>query len=172
MLLYWKKTLYVGIAVLFAAFLVAPAVLAQTYRGELSGTVVDSQGAVITKAPIILKNPATGVIVKGVSNHVGEFVFPELQPGVYSVSVTMPGFETARVDDINVAVSTVATVKIEMKIGSESTVVDVEANGVQIDTDSSQLVSVVDSKAVQDEPINGRDFTKMIRFTAGVVGSG
>ena len=58
--------------------------------------------------------------------------------------------------------------KVELSIGAESQVVDVQANGVQTDTTSSALVNVIDSKAVQDMPMNGRNFTQMIKFTPSV----
>ena len=168
----WKLLLRASLAFILSVVFFAPMLRAQTFRGEISGIVQDPQGAVIANAAIKLTNPATQTSLEGKSNNSGEFTFPEIAPGVYSVTVVMPGFETARIDDINVEVSKVVPVKVTLAIGSQTTVVDVQANGVQLDSESSALVSVVDSKAVQDEPINGRDFTKMIRFTAGVVGSG
>jgi hypothetical protein len=144
----------------------------QTFRSQITGLVVDSQGAVIANAAVQLLNPATGITQPGKSNGAGEFTFPELQPGIYQVTVSLPGFETTKIGNIDAAVSKVANVKVVLSVGSESRVVDIVANGVEVETTSSALVSVVDSKAVQDEPINGRDFTKMVRFTAGVVGSG
>jgi hypothetical protein len=152
---------------LFFALLVSVSVHAQTFRGTLSGVVVDTQGAVIANAAVQLKNPATSTVQEGKSNGAGEFNFPELQPGIYQLTVTVNGFATRKIDNIDVAVSKVVNLKVELTVGAESTVVDVQANGVQVDTTTSSLVSVVDSKSVADMPMNGRDFTQMVKFTPG-----
>ena len=155
----------VGLALFLAAFISLPSLFAQTFRGTLTGTVVDTQGAVIANAAVQLKNPATAAVLNGKSNGSGEFNFPELPPGSYQVTVTVAGFQTARVDAIDVPVSKVVNVKVELKIGAENTVVDVVANSVSTDPTSSSLVSVIDSKEVRDMPMNGRNFTQMIKFT-------
>jgi hypothetical protein len=145
---------------------------AQVFRGGLSGTVVDVQGAVIANAAVQLKDPATDTVRDGKSNGAGEFNFPEVVPGVYTLTVSAPGFETYKEDAINIEVSKVVNLKIPLTVGAASTVVDVQANGVQVDTTTSSIVSIVDTKSVQDMPMNGRNFTQMIQFNEGVVGSG
>jgi Carboxypeptidase regulatory-like domain len=145
---------------------------AQVFRGGLSGTVVDAQGAVIANAAVQMRDPATGTARETKSNGAGEFNFPEVVPSVYTLTVTSPGFETYKEDNINIEVSKVVNVKVSLVVGAASTIVDVQANGVQVDTTTSSLVSVVDAKSVQDMPMNGRDFTQMTKFAAGVVGSG
>jgi hypothetical protein len=147
--------------------LMAASVYSQTFRGSLTGVVLDPQGAVIPDAAVQLKSPSTGVVQNGKSNKAGEFAFPELAPGIYQLVVTFPGFQTKEIDAVNVAVSKVENEKVVMNVGAQSTVVDVAANGVQVDTTTSSLVSVVDSKQVADMPINGRDFTQMVKFTPG-----
>ncbi|QMV19416.1 TonB-dependent receptor [Granulicella sp. 5B5] len=154
--------------VLIALFAVTfSALRAQTFRGALSGTVVDVQGAVIPGASIQLKNPATATVVDSKSNKDGEFNFPELPPGVYQLTVSFQGFQTQKIDNIEVNVSKVANVKVSMNVGTEATVVDVAANAVSVDTTTSSLVSVVNTRQVADMPINGRDFTQMVKFTPG-----
>src|ERR1700761_6451980 len=103
---------------------------AQTFRGSLTGTIVDVQGAVIPNASVQLKNPATAATIDQKSNNPGEFNFPELQPGVYALTVTFAGFQTQKIDAINIEVSKVADLKVTMSIGSESTVVDVAADAI------------------------------------------
>ena len=160
---FWKKRL----PILLALFAAIPA-FTQTFRGTVSGTVVDTQGAVISDAIVLLSNPATGVTLNAKSGKVGEFLFPELPVGIYQLTVSYSGFQTQKIDNIDVAVSKIVNEKIELHIGAESTVVDVAANGVQTDTTSSALVAVIDSKSVQEMPMNGRNFTQMIKFTPGV----
>jgi hypothetical protein len=159
------KSLYAGVVLLLTLSIFAPSLLAQTFRGTLSGTVVDTQGAAIANAALTLKNPATDAVLTGKSNAAGEFTFPELPPGTYQITVADTGFQTAKIDNIDVAVSKVAIVKAVLSIGSENTVINVEANPVSTDATSSSLVSVIDSQEVRDMPMNGRNFTQMIKFT-------
>ncbi len=153
-------------AVFFILFLTVSA-FAQTFRGTVNGVVVDAQGAVIADAGVVLTSPSTGQTLNAKSNKSGEFTFPEIVPGAYTMTVTYPGFQTKKIDDINVEVTKVANIKVELSIGTESTVVDVTANAIQTDTTSSALVAVIDSKSVQEIPLNGRDFTKLVKFTPG-----
>ena len=164
----WKKTIYAYLVLFFATLLLVPSTLAQTSRGAVSGVVVDTQGAVIANAVVKLKNPATGAVTDGKSTSAGEFNFPELAPGSYEVTTTVPGFQTAKIDNIIVEVSKVATIKVELKIGAETTIVDVQADALQTDTTSSALVAVIDSKSVQEMPMNGRNFTQMVKYAPGV----
>jgi Carboxypeptidase regulatory-like domain len=139
--------------------------VSQTFRGSLSGTVTDVTGAIIADATVDLKNPATDTALTTKSNKAGEFNFPELPVGIYSLTVTFPGFTTNKIDNINIEVSKVLNVPFTLALGSESTVVDVNASAVEADTTSSALVSVISSKSVSDMPMNGRNFTQMIKFT-------
>lgn len=140
---------------------------AQTFRGTLSGTVTDVQGAVIAEVKVVLTNPATGTVLASTVNGAGEFSFPELPVGKYSLSVSSPGFASKRIDDIDIAVSKTTNLRVELNVGQAETVVDVTANAVQTDTTSSALVAVIDSKSVQEMPMNGRNFTQMVKFVPG-----
>ena len=96
---------------MFFALLVTASGFAQTFHGTISGVVVDSQGAVISDAGVQLTNPATGLTLNGRSNKDGEFIFPELTVGVYRLTVSTGGFQTKKIDDINVEVSKVQNIK-------------------------------------------------------------
>jgi hypothetical protein len=158
----WMKSLS-----LFLVLFVTVSAFAQTFRGTVSGTVVDSQGAVVTGAAIQLSNPATGLVQATKSSSAGEFLFPELPVGVYQLTVSLTGFQTKKIDSIDVAVTKVTSIKVDLTVGTENTVVDVTANAIQTDTTSSALVAVIDSKSVQEMPMNGRNFTQMTHFAPG-----
>ncbi len=145
----------------------ASAAFAQTSRGSITGTVVDTQGSAIPNASVVLTDPATGTSQKADTNGSGIFDFPELTAGHYSLTVSFNGFQTRKIDDIDVQVSKVVAERVELAVGSTTTVVDVEANAVQTDIDSSALVAVIDSKSVAEMPMNGRNFTEMTHFAPG-----
>ncbi len=152
----------------FVFLLLSTAVFAQTFRGTLTGTVTDVQGAVIADVKVVLTNPATGTVLTSSVNGAGEFSFPELPVGKYSLNVSSSGFASKRIDDIDIAVSKTTNLRVELNIGQTETVVDVTANAIQTDTTSSALVTVIDSKSVQEMPMNGRNFTQMVKYAPGV----
>ena len=152
-----------------AAVLIGSAVAgAQTFRGTVSGNVTDATGAIVSGATIELSNPATGIVLKGTSNKAGDYSFPELVPGLYDITVSAPGFASRKLEKIDVQVTKVFTQDIRLSVGSESTVVEVTASSLETDTQTSALVAVIDSKSVQEMPMNGRDFTRMTKFAPGV----
>ncbi len=152
---------------LFFTLVIGTAAFAQTFHGTVSGVVVDSQGAVIVDAAVQLMNPATGLMLNAKSSKDGEFTFPELTVGIYRLTVSLGGFQTKKIDNINVEVSKVQNLKVELSVGVESTLIEVTANAIQTDTTSSALVAVIDSKSVQEMPMNGRNFTQMTHFAPG-----
>ena len=152
-----------------SAVLISSAVAcAQTFRGTLSGTVTDPSGAAVRNAAVQLTNPATNEILKGKTQDAGDFIFPELSVGTYQLLVSAPGFSTKQVDSIAVEISKTNNIPVQLSVGSEATVVDVQAAGVTVDTTSSALVAVVNSKSVQEIPLNGRNFTQMTKLAPGV----
>ena len=140
---------------------------AQTYRGSLTGTVLDGSGAAVPNAAVQLTNPATGEVLKSKSNGTGDFSYPELPVGTYKLLVSAPGFSAKSLDGLSIEVSKVNHQQINLSVGSESTVVDVVAAGVTLDTTNSQLVAVVDQKSVQQIPLNGRNFQQMVKLAPG-----
>jgi hypothetical protein len=154
---------------IFFAFLVAVSVpvFSQTFHGTVSGTVVDVQGAVVAGASVQLVNPGTNFVQTSKSSSSGDFLFTELPVGIYQVTVSATGFQTYKVDKIAVEVSKVTNIKAQLSIGAENTVIDVSADAVQTDTTSAALVAVIDSKSVQEMPMNGRNFTQMTHYAPG-----
>ena len=162
-----KNWIFKSLVALFTLVVLVSPALSQTFHGTVSGTVVDVTGATIAEANVQLINPATGTTQTAKSNKAGEFNFPELNVGTYNLVVTFAGFQTKKVDNINVEVTKITNIPVTLSLGSESTVIDVSADAVQADTTSSALVAVIDSKSVAEMPMNGRNFTQMTHFAPG-----
>ena len=141
---------------------------AQTYRGTLTGMVTDASGAAVPNANVQLKNPATNETLTGKTNSAGDFSFPELPVGTYTLVVSAPGFTAQSLDNIAIEVTKIRDQKIQLSVGAESTIVNVQASGVALDTTTSQLIAVVDQKSVQQIPLNGRNFQQMVHLAPGV----
>ncbi len=146
--------------------------IAQTFRGSIAGTVVDSTGAVVGNVNIQVTNPQTGLKRVSVSTDAGEFSVPDLPPGLYNVTATQSGFDTMKVDGVGIEVGKVTTIKIPLRVASQSQTVEVAATAVSIDSETSTINQVIPSKAVQDMPLNGRDFTQLVKLAPGVNGAG
>lgn len=155
---------------LLASFLLSASNLlsAQTFRSALSGSVSDPSGAAIPDATVQLRDPLTDNKITLKSNGAGEFNFAEVPVGKYELSVSAAGFATQKIDDIQLDAAKIVSEKITLSVGAENETVSVEANGVQTDTASSALVAVIDTKSVQEMPMNGRNFTQMVHFAPGV----
>jgi hypothetical protein len=159
-------------AVLFLAFLALPALIAQTFRGGIEGTVGDAMGAVVAGASVKLVSPETGLTRDGVTSSAGDFVFQDLPLGKYDITVTVTGFETVHVSGVVVDAGKIATVALKLEVAKQATTVEVQASTVAIETASSSETSLIDTKEILDIPLNGRDFTQLLKFNPGANAAG
>jgi hypothetical protein len=116
------------------------------------GTATDSSGAAIPNVDVTATASATGVSTKVVTNESGNYIFPNLQPGVYTVSCQTPGFRKAEVGNVLVEVNQRGRVDLAMQVGEIRKVVAVKANVTTVDTFRSTVKEVVDSGRVRELP--------------------
>src|SRR3954447_9960488 len=143
---------------------------AQTFRGGISGRVADSTGAVLPGVTITATNDATAVSRTTVTSTNGDFSLPDLQLGTYTIEATLQGFQTLRTK-VEVSVSQTAAVDLKMGLSQVAETINVTASALLLDTVSTALSNVVRPKQVQDLPLNGRDFTRMLQLSPGVDGT-
>ena len=147
-------------------------VTAQTFRGGIAGAVQDNTGAVVANAKITLLGTDTGLKRDTVSSSSGDYSLQDLPLGTYSVTVDSPGFAPLRIDKISVRPGQIYSLEIKLSVASSSEQVEVNAAAVTLDTVSSTNNSVVNDKAVQNIPLNGRDFTQLVKVVPGYNGAG
>src|SRR5262252_7400265 len=158
--------------ILFTILLAATTLMAQTFRGTILGTVTDPSGNVVAGATVQVKNIGTGLERTTTTSGDGSYAIPELPIGKYSVTITQSGFQTSVTSDVEVNVATERRVDIALKLGQVTQMVEVSGGDLpQIETTSNDLGGVLTSQAVEDLPINGRDYTKLIFLNPGVTGS-
>jgi hypothetical protein len=160
----------VRITCLFAFLCVSA--FAQTFRGDLAGTVTDATGAALAGAAIKVDNPSTGLSRSTLTGKTGTFLVAELPVGIYEMTVSMTGFENRKVTNIEISVAKTTNVPMQLGVAAQASQVEVSANAAALETTSSALVAVVDDKSVQEMPMNGRDFTQMVKLAPGVTPSG
>lgn len=164
----------------FSALLLALAVVvalpgtgfAQTFRGGINGSVTDQSGAVVPGAQVEATDSATGVSHKTISSSAGEFAFQDLPLGSYVIAVTASGFQTAKVDHVPVTAGTIYTLPVKLGVAQAATTVEVNAAAITLDTTSTTQTAEVGGVALQDTPLNGRDFTQLIILSPGFSNSG
>jgi hypothetical protein len=159
-------------ALLIPALAIVQMASAQTFRGGIAGTVQDSTGSLVPNVKITLSGTDTGSSRQITSSSSGDYSLQDLPLGLYSVTVEAPGFQTTKIDGIAVRPGQVYSLTIKLVVASSSQVVDVSAAAVTLDTVSSTNNSVVGDKAVANIPLNGRDFTQLIKIVPGYNGAG
>ncbi len=159
-------------AVLGLFFLSGLLTFGQTFRGGVAGTVSDPSGAAVAGASVKLTDTGTGLTRTVLSSNAGDFAFQDLPLGKYSATVSEPGFQVVDIQNINVEAGRIFNLQAKLGLVSQATSVDVEANTVSIETSSSALTSVIPTKTILDVPLNGRDFTQLLKLNPGVNANG
>ena len=169
----WRRGTFfvpVGQAALVAAVLSSAFAGAQTFRGAINGTVTDPAGAAIPGAQVQITDDATGVARQTVSASGGDFNFPDLPLGSYTITVTTAGFDTIKVTKVSVSAGAIHTVPVKLAVAQQATTIEVSGSGLALDTTTPVQTTTIPSKTVQDIPLNGRDFTQMIGLAPGFAG--
>ncbi len=162
-----KLRLLVVFVLLSVAMLVG-----QTFRGTILGSVTDPSGAVIAGATVKVRNVATGLERTTTTSADGSYSVPELPIGTYSVTVTQTGFQTFVTTGVAVDIAIERRVDAVLKAGQVSTRVEVSAEDLpMVETTSNVLGGVITAETVENMPVNGRDYTKLIYLNPGVAGS-
>jgi hypothetical protein len=152
--------------------LAAVSLSAQTFRGTILGTVTDASGAVISGAKVTVKNTGTGLERATQTSGDGSYSLPELPIGTYTVTVTQAGFQTFVATGVTVDVASERRVDASLKAGEVSTKVEVSADQLPIvETTSNELGGTLTTETIENLPVNGRDYTKLIYLNPGVAGS-
>jgi hypothetical protein len=150
------------------AFVVFPsAVFAQT-TGSIHGTVTDPSGAVIAGAKVTATSPETQASHEAATNANGEFKFPILAVGHYSIEVEASGFKKYVQKDIDVTIGHVVIVDAKLELGAATQEINVNAAAPLVEATSTQLGAVVNSQTVTELPLNTRDTFQLLQLQPGV----
>ena len=126
---------------------------AQSVRGELAGSVTDATGAVIPGASISATNEATGGKNETKATSAGTYRFSDIPLGSYTVTATASGFGTQTNTGVQVQVNSTTALNITLKAGEVTDVVNVDASGLRLETESSDISGTVSNKQIEDLPI-------------------
>jgi hypothetical protein len=162
-----RRPLWLLIAVLgFVAFAGLQA-FAQLTTADVIGTVRDASGALVTNAKVTLHHVETNQNTDGATDSAGNFAFTFLVPGHYSVRVEAPGFKVVTIPNLAISAGDRARADATLPIGQASETVEVVAQSPLLQTDNATISSTIDQSAVQDLPLNGRNFVQLVQLAPG-----
>jgi len=135
--------------------------------GQISGTVVDSSGAVLAAAHVTARDASTGLKQMVTTNATGQYVFLDLPPGNYQVTASAQGFAEAVYSNVVVESGRTRDITIQLKVGTATERVEVSAAGVTLETTTNTLATTIDPDAIQNLPLIGRDILPMAQLVVG-----
>jgi hypothetical protein len=137
-------------------------------QGEINGTVTDSTGAVIPKATVTIVAVSTGVTQTAQTNGAGFFDFTGLNNGTYNLTVQTSGFTTYKKNHIILNIADVLREDVALAAGAENTTVTVEANALQVQSESNEVSSLITGQQMVQLATNGRNMVSLATLGTGV----
>lgn len=154
-------------AALLLVFFVANAAAQSIVSGDISGTVTDPSGAVVSGATVTIKNNATGAVQTTTTNATGFYRFSLLKPATYVVTVTQTGFQTTT-RTVQVSVGQVTRADAKLTVGQSSQTVEVTAQTPVIQTDNGNVQSSFNAAQIDALPNPGGDITYVAQTAPGI----
>lgn len=149
-------------------FLVASVAWGQARtEGQLTGTVVDPSGATVPNATLTLTAPSTGFTTTVKANASGDYTFPDLQPGTYTLTASASGFATQTYKAVVIYTGRTSNLKVQLQVGTAAQTVEVSAEGEVLETTSNTLATTVVGDSIQNLPLNGRDALPFAQLLPG-----
>src|SRR6266481_6440892 len=131
------------------------------------GTITDPSGAAVANATVTITHNETGKVYHLTSNTDGQYVAPDLPIGHYNVKVEASGFKAAEQRGVVLQVGDRTRLDYQMSMGGASETITVEANAVQVQTDSGELSNVITDQQVSQLAVNGRSIYQLAQLTPG-----
>src|SRR5438552_11965746 len=153
----------------FLMTLFSSTLLRADVTGSITGVVRDRSQAVIAGARVEVTNVQTNFTQQATSGADGSFRILALPVGTYKLTATSPGFGVFTATDIDLKVNDSLHFEVTLDVSSVQQHVSVEANAVQVETESTQLGDVIESNKMLSLPLNGRSYLDLLGLQAGVV---
>jgi hypothetical protein len=144
--------------------------LAQTFRGTVNGSVADPSGAAVAGAKVTVTDLGTRSARQTVSSGAGEFSFNDLPASTYTLRVEAAGFQTTEFTGIQVLAGKIYTQAVKLALAQEASTVEVTADALSLDTTTVTQTTTLEGAALQDVPLNGRDFTQLLGTSVSFAG--
>ena len=143
------------------------AAVAQLPTSTLNGTVTDPQGAVVAGAKVVIINAATGASRETATGSDGGFSVTDLTPGNYTVRINASGFAVSEFKEIHLDVGRALTLDVSLKIAKAGEVIEVTGGEIAVNTTQSEVQGLIQSGAIENLPLNGRNFLDLAFLIPG-----
>ena len=163
-----KSTRMLFVPFLLLAITALPSI-AQTGTSRITGRIGDSKGATVPGASVTVTNEATGLSQTQTTTDAGVYSFDSLPAGAYTVTVEQQGFKKFQKTGNALEVGTPLTIDVAMEVGQVTETVTVQGGAEQLQTANATLGNVVDQKAIEALPLNGRNPLTLLLLEPGVV---
>jgi hypothetical protein len=161
-----------GLLTLAVLGIVATLSWAQSSTTALRGTILDPKGAVVPGAEVVVANPATAFSRTTKTNEQGVYQFIELPPAAYTLTISAPGFNTVRIDNVHLMVNTPATINQTLHVKTLETIVEVVTRAPLVNTQDATIGHAFNAEQMQRLPLEGRDPVAILSLQPGVVYTG
>ncbi|MBS1841917.1 MAG: TonB-dependent receptor [Acidobacteria bacterium] len=155
-------------AIAALAIVCVPVASAQSTGGRIRGTVTDPSGGAVVGAKVTLTNEATNVSREAETNATGEYLFLEIPVGTYTIQLQQAGFKKFLRKGVELHLNDVLNVDLPLQVGASEQVVEVTGEPPVVDTTSTQLGAVVNSRDATQLPLNQRDVYQLLQLQPGV----
>ena len=162
-----RKMAYLLLAAVFVWVTSGPA-RAQSTTGSIYGTITDSTGAILPGADVTIKSVETGLTHARKSDSQGNYTFPTVVPGDYTVSAQHQGFESQTQKSLGLDANQNVHANFALSPGSVDQTVTVDAGMALVDTRGSQIAETIDQKRIEDLPSVDRNAYELLTITPGV----
>jgi len=167
------RSIKIALFLLLVTCLGTQFLLAQsTSTGVVAGTVTDPSGAVINNATVTLTDVATATPRSATTNSAGHYVFVNVTPGQYNMTITKQGFATTKAPNLQVLVGQATTFNTSLQVGGTAVEVEVKAAGTELQTMNATVGNTVTGVALDSLPSLGRDVSTFMELEPGVSPSG
>ena len=137
-------------------------------KTALSGTVVDATGGVIPGATVEVKNTRTGVTTSTVTNSAGTFDVPAIDAGMYNITVSLGGFKSVVMTDVELLSSTPRAIKVTLEVGAVTQAVEVRGGSQLVQTQATTISSTIRVDQISTLPLITRNALNFVVFLPGV----
>ncbi len=156
-----------AVAVL-AFVLFALALASASITGSISGVVTDTSGAVISGASVVAIDSLTGIRTTGKTDAKGFYNLPTLAIGTYDLEIKQAGFKTYQKTGLVIDANSALRADASLEVGAINEKVEVRTDSVHVETQSTQMGEVIESKRIEAVPLNGRSYTDLLALQPGV----
>ncbi|HTB19554.1 MAG TPA: carboxypeptidase-like regulatory domain-containing protein, partial [Bryobacteraceae bacterium] len=154
---------------LLITFVTPPTAHGQQVMAAITGKVMDPTGAAVPEARVTATDTERGSALTTTTNSDGVYDLPQVPIGTYNIKVERTGFQAAQEANITLVLNQVARLDFQLKVGDVATSLEVTGNAPLLQTDSTQVGTVMDAHAIATLPLETRNYNQLALLTPGAV---